>query len=164
MFRKILVPVDFSDITDKVLDEARALAKRFGAKTWLVHVAAPEPDFIGYEVGPAYIRDSIARDLREQHQRLQAFQDTFTAEGLEATSMLVPGIPVRKIVSEAERLEPDLIVIGSHGHGALYHLLMGSVAESVVKHATCPVLIVPAKQVEKAEAEVEAAGARTSDV
>lgn len=153
MFRKILVPVDFSDVTDKVLQEARALARQFGAKTWLVHVAAPEPDFIGYEVGPAYIRDSLARDLRDQHQRLQAYQDTFTSEGLDATSMLVPGIPVRKIVAEVERLAPDLIIVGSHGHGALYNLLMGSVAESIVKHATCPVLIVPAKAAPTAEAE-----------
>jgi len=153
MFRKILVPVDFSDVTDKVLDEARRIARSFDAKTWLVHVAAPEPDFIGYEVGPAYIRDSLARNLRDQHQRLQAYQGTFTAEGLEATSMLVPGIPVRKVVAEAERLAPDLIIIGSHGHGALYHLLMGSVAESVLKHAACPVLVVPSKLAEPTEAE-----------
>jgi nucleotide-binding universal stress UspA family protein len=161
MFRKILVPVDFSDVTDKVLDEARRIARSFNAKTWLVHVAAPEPDFIGYEVGPAYIRDSLARDLRDQHQRLQVYQEMFAAEHLEATSMLVPGIPVRKVVAEAERLAPDLIIIGSHGHGALYHLVMGSVAESVLKHATCPVLVVPCKLSEPTEADI-AAGETTT--
>ncbi|NLF29265.1 MAG: universal stress protein [Planctomycetes bacterium] len=144
MYTKILVPLDFSDVTDRVVDEALRTARQTGAKTWLIHVAAPEPDFIGYEVGPAYIRDSMARSLREQHQRLQQYQERFTAEGLEVKALLLSGVPTRKIVSEMARVQPDLVIIGSHGHGALYHLMMGSVATSIVKHAVCPVLVIPA--------------------
>ncbi len=162
MFRNILVPIDFSDITQSVLAEARRFARQFGGKITLIHVAAPEPDFIGYEVGPAYIRDSVARHLREEHLTLQKHQDTFRQEGLEVTSMLVPGVPVRKIVAEVDRLKPDLIIIGSHGHGALYHLLMGSVAEAVVKHASCPVLIVPAPAKVAEEVEMAVGAAETT--
>ncbi len=144
MCKKILVPLDFSDVTDHVVDEAQRMARQTGAKTWLIHVVAPEPDFIGYEVGPAYIRDSIARNLRDQHQRLQQYQERFAAEGLEAKALLLSGVPTRKILTEMDRVGPDLVIIGSHGHGALYHLMMGSVATSIVKHAACPVLIIPA--------------------
>ena len=156
MDTKILVPIDFSDVTDRVVEEALRTARQCGAKTWLIHVAAPEPDFIGFEVGPAYIRDSAARSLRDQHQRLQRYRERFTAERLEASALLVPGVPTRKILAEMDRIGPDLVILGSHGHGALYYLMMGSVATGIVKHAACPVLIIPAVTPEERAAAREA--------
>lgn len=145
MANEILVPVDFSDVTDAVLAEAARLGKAFGAKLWLIHVAVTEPDFVGYEIGPVYVRDSAAQQLRHEHQKLQEFQQGLQDDGLDVTAMLVPGEPAEKILDEIRRLEPERVVLGSHGHGALHHLLAGSVCEYILKHAPCPVVVVPCR-------------------
>jgi len=145
MSNNILAAIDFSDVTDAVVARAAQLAKALGAKVWLIHTATPEPDFVGYEVGPEYIRDSAARHLREEHKVLGQYQDKLLAEGVEVTAMLVPGEAVEKILQEAVSLEADWIVLGSHGHGALYNLLAGSVCQGVLHKATCPVVIVPSR-------------------
>ena len=147
----MLVPIDFSDITDDVLAEASQLATVFGAKIWLIHVAQARPDFIGYEVGPVYIREHVARQLHSEHRTLGAYQSRLAEQGLNVTAMLVPGRPQEKILQEAKRLNARWIVLGSHGHGALYHLLMGSVCESVLKKAPCTVIVVPKSNLGKTE-------------
>ena len=145
MSENILAAIDFSNVTDAVIARGEQLAKALGAKIWLIHAAIPEPDFVGYEVGPEYIRDSAARHLREEHQVLGQYQDKLRGEGVEVTAMLVPGEAVEKILQEAASLEADWIVLGSHGHGALYNLLAGSVCQGVLSKATCPVVIVPSR-------------------
>jgi len=145
MASSVVVPVDFSEGTEAVLAEAAKLAKALGAKVWLLHVAVAEPDFVGFEVGPVYIRDSVAEELREAHQKIQRHQEALREQGLDVTAMLLPGEAAEKIVAKARELKSDLIVLGSHGHGALYHLLMGSVCAAVLKDAPCPVVVVPAK-------------------
>jgi nucleotide-binding universal stress UspA family protein len=145
MAQNILAAVDFSDVTDSVVSRAAELAGSMGARLWLIHVATPQPDFMGYEVGPVYIRDSVAQQLRSQHQRLHQTRQMLHNQGLNVTAMLVSGTPVRKILDEAQRVSADMIVMGSHGHGALFHLLMGTVCYGVLHKASCPVVIVPAR-------------------
>ena len=145
MAEQILVPLDFSDATDAVLATARRLANALDLPLMLIHVAQAEGDFIGYQVGPQYIRDHVAEELWDQHEALEKLQQHLAADGIEAVAMLVPGDPGRKLVEEIDRLGPELIVIGSHGHGALYHLLTGSVCQAVLQHAACPVVVVPIK-------------------
>ena len=142
----ILVPVDFSDVTDAVLDRAARLAAAMGAKVWLIHVASPQPNFTGYEIGPVFIREDVAEELHRQHGQLMDCRERLQRRGVEATAMLVPGAVPEKILAEADRLEAGWIVLDSHGHGALYHLLAGSVCEGVLKGAKCPVVVVPARQ------------------
>ena len=142
--KKILVPVDFSNVTDSTLQAAARLAGALKAELTLLHVAAPEPEFIGYETGPATVRQAVAHQLSAEHKHLQDLQHTLEANALQVTALLVQGYTVEKILAEAERLPADLIVMGSHGHGGLHHLLMGSVAEGVVRKARCPVVLVPA--------------------
>jgi nucleotide-binding universal stress UspA family protein len=145
MSNNILAPIDFSDVTDAVIAKAAQLAKALDAKVWLIHAAVPEPDFVGYEVGPEYIRDSAARHLRDEHQKLGEYQEKFREIDVDVTAMLVPGEAVDKILQEAQRLKIDWIVLGSHGHGALYNLLAGSVCQGVLSKAQCPVVIVPSR-------------------
>lgn len=140
----ILVPIDFSPVTTQVLGHASVLAAGLGGRLYLVHVAAPDPEFVGYDAGPQTVRDQVARKYREQHQQLQAEADALRAGGLDAVAVLVQGPSVETILSEAERVCADLIVMGSHGHGAVYRLLAGSVSQGVLRRAPCPVLVVPA--------------------
>ncbi len=141
--KKILVPVDFSNVTDRTLQAAARLAGALKAELLLLHVAAPEPEFIGYETGPASVRQAVAHQLSSEHKQLQAMQHALESQALQVTALLVQGYTAEKILAEAERLPADLIVMGSHGHGGLHHLLMGSVAEGVVRKARCPVVLVP---------------------
>lgn len=145
-FSTILVPIDFSDVTPVVVQHATELAKAFGGRLILLHVSEPEPDFVGFDPGPQSVRVSVAKDFRTEHHRLDEFKHTLAASGLEAVALHIQGPLAEKILSEARQQSAGLIVMGSHGHGALYHLLVGSVASSVLKHAPCPVLIVPAPQ------------------
>ena len=142
--KNILVPLDFSDMTDRVADEAARMANLTGAAVTLIHVAAPDPDFVGYEPGPVSVRNNVAHELREEHRQLQATEKRLASQGLKVSSMLIQGYPVEKIAHEAVRIHAELIVMGSHGHGLLRHLVVGSVTEGVLRKAACPVLIVPA--------------------
>lgn len=141
--KKILVPVDFSNVTPRVVDAAADLSRALSAELVLLHVAQPEPEFIGYEPGPTSVRQAAARHMKEEHRQLHEIDHRLEAQGLKVTSLVVQGYVVEKILKETERVGADLVVMGSHGHGALRHLLVGSVAEGVLRKSPCPVLIVP---------------------
>jgi len=145
--KTLLTAIDFSDVTDAVLDQTRVIATAFEAKVFLVHVAPPEPSFVTYEPGPPSERAFRAKELREEHRQLQALAEKLAADGgPSAEPLMVSGGAVAKILEEAERLAANMIVLGSHGHGALYELLVGSVADGVMRKAKCPVLVVPARK------------------
>ena len=145
MIKTILVPIDFSDVTDVVLSVAGRFAKAFEARILLTHVATVKVDVTGFELCPQYVADSVARQLGQEDHTLHEYEKTLRGEGLEVTAMFASGSAVREIAEEAESLEPDLVVLGSHSHGVLHHLFTSSVLESMLKHATCPVVIVPRK-------------------
>ncbi len=140
----ILVAVDFSDVTPRVVDTARELATGRAAKLWLVHVAPPEPEFIGYEVGPQVVRQTAAMHVRQEHKDLQALAESLRKAGVEAAALLLQGATSDKLLEEAGRLPAGLLVIGTHGKGALRHLLLGSVSRQIIARAACPVVVVPA--------------------
>ena len=148
--KNILVPIDFSSISESVVDVAETLAECFSAKLWLVHVASPDPDFVGYDAGPQSVRDQLADHLRDEHQRLQATAAELRETGIDVTARLVQGPTAEKILAEAEQHAADLIVMGSHGHGAVHRALMGSVSERVLRKAACPVTLIPHQVVKSA--------------
>jgi len=149
----VLAALDFSHATNSVLDAARNLAKRLGARAVLLHVEAPEPEFVGYSPGPQTVRDRVAQDIRSDHDRLRGAQHVFEDEGVETDTLLVQGPAVDTIIEEAKRVDADYIVLGSHGHGALYELVMGSVTDGVLRHAPCPVVVVSADRGDTAAEE-----------
>ena len=139
----ILVAIDFSDVTPKVIEQAAKIARCFSSKLWLIHIAAPEPDFVGYSTGPQCERDWIANTLREEHQYLQDRALELETKGIDVTPLLVQGATVETILKEASKLNAELIVIGSHKHGILYKTLVGSVGKQIIERATCPILMIP---------------------
>ena len=144
--KTLLVPIDFSPVTDAVIGQAAQLAQAFGSALWLLYVAATDPDFVGYEAGPGSVRQQVAHELHDIHRRLQAHAQALRQQGVDATGLQIEGAIADTILREAQRLGADCIVLGSHGHGALRRALLGSVSEAVLHRATCPVLVLPARQ------------------
>ncbi len=144
----ILVPIDFSDVTSRVIDTAVAFASKFQSRIVLLHIAEPEPEFVGFEPGPQTVRIAVAHDFKAEHQRLDELKNQVAAEGLDAMAFQIQGPLAEKILQQATEHEAALIVMGSHGHGAIYNLLVGSVTSGVLKSAKCPVVVVPSSKVE----------------
>ena len=142
---KILAAVDFSPVTERVLGVLKQMSATFPAEVRLVHVAPPDPAFVGYVAGPGVVRDQVATELHASHQQLQELADRLRADGVDTTALQLQGATVATILAEAERLPAELIVLGSHGRGAVHHLLVGSVTDGVVRSAKVPVLLVPAR-------------------
>ena len=115
--QRVLVAVDFSASTEAVLRVAEELARALGTELRLVHVAAPEPEFVGYEVDSPALRDTHAAAYREEHRRLQELGDGLRAGGADVKALLIQGPTVEKILEEAERFDAGIVVLGSHGRG-----------------------------------------------
>ncbi len=132
--RKILCPVDLSGASQAANEFASVLAKSTGAEIVYFHVTLPEAPYGSY--GSADPSELMGQDLA----RLKSIQPT--VEGVQASWQVDFGPPAQRIVEYANENDVDLIVIGTHGHTGLRRVLMGSVAESVVRKAECPVLAI----------------------
>ncbi|MDT8391963.1 MAG: universal stress protein [Lentisphaeria bacterium] len=141
----MLVAVDFSETTDVVMKEAEKLALALAGRVWVLHVAPPDPDFIGYDPGPQAERDYIARQRHREHCEVQDLARQLKEKGIQATAVLAQGDTAAVILEQADQLEADMIILGTHGHGAVYHLIAGSVSKGVIKRAVCPVYVVPSR-------------------
>ncbi len=140
----ILVAVDLSGASQKILHYVKTLALGLSAKVWLLYAEKPELGFVGFGPGrPQSVLDHVAEDFKEKREELQREADKLQNSGIDAESLLVQGAAVEVILDEASKLKTDLIVVGSHGHGAVYHLVVGSVSEGVLHRSPCPVLVVP---------------------
>jgi nucleotide-binding universal stress UspA family protein len=141
---ELLVAVDFSDGTEHVMAVAARLARSAGATVHLLHVAAGEPAFVGYDApGGPEDRDHRAGELRDEHQALGVLADALTDAGVAVKPLLVKGATADVILREADRLGAALIVVGSHGHGAVHRFLVGSTPDALVRRSELPVLVVP---------------------
>jgi nucleotide-binding universal stress UspA family protein len=135
-YKKILAPVDFSDCSREGLRYATKFAECFGAKVIVLHVISlPYP----------YITDvALTDDLRKDAARqMQRFLETMEFRGLKVQTAITSGTPITEICSFAANKEVDLIITSTHGLSDLKQVSTGSVAEKVVRHAFCPVLVVP---------------------
>jgi universal stress protein A len=139
----IIVPTDFSYTSDAALGYARMLAARFGASLHLLHVV-DEPG--SWSEVYAAIPEIQLRLSADAARRLEAIAACLPPP-LHATSAVVCGAPVPTIVKVAETKGADLIVMGTHGRRGMGHLLLGSVAERVVRLAPCPVMTVREQQI-----------------
>ena len=143
--KTILVPTDFSECSDAAVKYGRAMADTFGASLHLLHgVQDPYTQPWAAEAVPAPLGDMLAQWQAQARVRLQELMP----EGARADVMVAVqvGSPFQEIVRYAEEQAIDLIVIGTHGRGPLGHMLLGSVAEKVVRKAPCPVLTVRQKE------------------
>ena len=143
---KLLVAIDFSEITNLILEKVEEIAKKTAAKVWLLHVAQPDPDFIGYDVGPDSERKFMATKFRDQHIKIQGISNVLKEKGIDITPLLIQGPTIETIIKEAKKLKVDMIVAGSHGHGTVFHILVGSISKGLLHKSPIPLLIIPAKK------------------
>jgi len=139
--KNILVAVDLYAGSEEVAGVAAGFAEAFSAKLYFLHVERANPAIIGDPDIPDE-RDVVASQVRTSHQELQELRDKMTPPGVEALALQIQGQTVQKIISEATKLDIDLMVVGFH-RDRLHHLLAGDVTKSVLNHAPCPVLVVP---------------------
>ena len=150
---QLLVGIDLSDSTEKVVNKTEEIARALAAKVWLLHVVKAEPaDFYvggqesgaaGFDLDPQAFRDSLAKRFHNEHRQIQEIADRLRQTGLDTTALLVEGAAVEAMLEEASKLDVDMIVVGSHGRGAMHQLLVGSVSEGILHKSECPVLVVP---------------------
>jgi nucleotide-binding universal stress UspA family protein len=146
---EVLVCVDFSETTERVMAAAIRLAAATGLTARVVHVAASEAELAGYdkESLEAATPDKRAGQLRDEHGRLADFTDRLSTAGVAVTEpALVMGHTAEQIVRLAQEDDAELILVGSHGHGGLHHLMVGSVTEDLLRRSPVPLVVVPAER------------------
>jgi len=135
--KRILAAVDFSETSDKAFDYAMSLARVFEAEVVALHVVH-DPIVYAPTTGQEW-RDEFERTIKE---KLDALLNRHTCEGVEVTAVIKQGGAWLEIIEYAKAEDCNMIVLGTHGHGPVQHMLMGSVAEKVVRKAKHPVLVV----------------------
>ncbi len=140
----LLVAVDFSSVTDDQLEIVSRLASP-NREIYLLHVAEPDPTFVGMQAGPEEVRHQVAEEFKREHDQIHDLADRLREQGHEVNALLVQGPTIQTILEQAEKLEAEVIVVGSHGRGKLFDLVVGSVSAGVIRKSPVPVLVVPSR-------------------
>jgi len=144
--KTLLTAVDLSPITPKVIEGAGALASSLGAKLILLHVTEPVAAYVPVGAAMDVITAPVPMeppDLDALKSRLEELAAPVRAKGVTVETVASVSLPVDEILDLAEKTGADMLVLGSHGHGALYHLFSGSVVTAVLQKATRPVMVIP---------------------
>lgn len=137
---KILVPIDFSDYSKSALSYAVDFAKFFNAELFLIYVVEPviyPPDFSMGQIAIPSVDLEMDKRAKEELDNLAKKQ---IPKELNAQTIVKTGKPFIEIIETASEIKADLIIIATHGHSGVEHILFGSTAEKVVRKALCPVL------------------------
>ncbi len=141
--KKILCPIDFSEHSLKALNNAIELAEKFEAELHLLNVVAPFP------VLPATphpinfnIQEYEDELVENSYESLKKISNQNTMKSIDVKLDILKGDASTQIIEYANKNEIDLVILSTHGSGALKHLLFGSVAEKVLRHANCPILTI----------------------
>ena len=144
---KLLAALDLSTTTPALLREARAWARRLSAELYLIHVAEPDPDFVGYGPGPESVRLAVAHKFQRAHQQIESAAQELRKEGVDTTALLLQGATAESILREADKLSVDAILMGTRARGVLHDMVVGSVSKQVLQKSTRPVLLIPPRDV-----------------
>ena len=136
-----LVPIDFSEYADQALAYAIRLASTLDAQLTLLHVMQPLP-MAGVDMGVTLPATYLQEVEAEVQRSMEAALARVTAAGLTGEQVVLYGVPFQEIIGTAKARQVDLIIMGTHGRTGLLHVLLGSVAEKVVRLAPCSVLVV----------------------
>ena len=155
MLKRVLVPVDFSDVTEAVVTSAKFIGEKFKPKFYLLHVISPlvyvsVPETMVVDVIDASVIEEIEETKRKNAENLlENLKKRF--EGFEVETIIDIGSPADVIVEQEEELDVDLTILGGHQKGLVERILLGSTSEAVVKHSKRPVLVVKGHAINKLE-------------
>lgn len=141
--KNILLTFDFNGKEKVLIDKALEMARAFDAKIWLLHIAAPDPDFVGNHVGPQSVRDIRAKELWKEHKKIEEFTDALKKKGAVAEGLLIQGRTIETVMEESEKLKANMIIAGHEEHGFWHNAIIGSISRQIIKKSKIPVLIVP---------------------
>ena len=139
----IIVAVDLSEATSRVIEAARGVADLTGASIYVLHVVEAGTEIMVYGSKPEATQEQIARDFPLEHASMSTLVKQLQDEGVDASALLAQGPAVATTLKKAEVLDAGLIVIGTHGHGAVSDALIGSYSAGVIRKSKLPVLVVP---------------------
>jgi nucleotide-binding universal stress UspA family protein len=141
--KHILVPIDFSHITGAVRDAVVPLAKAFDCKVTFLHVVPSmlEADSIKWNQLHEQ-QDKLANAFPPEYRKLWDMAEDLSTRACETDTLLMKGPAAEVILYEIQRLGIDYVIIGSHGHGAFYEMLVGSITDQVLRNSPCPVIVV----------------------
>ncbi|QLA15041.1 universal stress protein [Desulfolutivibrio sulfoxidireducens] len=138
---KILCAVDFSEHSPRVADYAAELARGFGAEVLCLYVAPSLSEYLGFHVPPSSIENFVGEIVAGADTTMEDFVAK-RFEGVPCTGKVLTGYAAEEILAAITNEKADLLVMGTHGRKGIDRILFGSVAEKVVKAATCPVLTI----------------------
>ena len=141
--KNILVSIDFEKQAGLLVDHAIELAKKFGAKLWLIHIAAPDPDFVGYDIGPQNVRDVRANELKEERRMLESYARELRENEIDVDAKLIEGPTVVTITKMIRKLNIDLLIIGHHKRNYFYKAFVGNTDIALINQLSIPVLTIP---------------------
>jgi nucleotide-binding universal stress UspA family protein len=142
----VIAAVDFSDHGEAIVREALLLARAAGSSLHLIHVAAGEPVLAGYDKEDisSFTRSARAGELTDEHRRVRELAEALTdTTRVDVHPLVVMGPASETLLTAIDELNASHIVLGTHGHGGMHHLMFGSVAQELVRRSTVPVLLVP---------------------
>lgn len=140
-FKNIIVPTDFSQLSEHAFEYAKDIAERRGATIHLVYVLEKQPPFLAMRSLDMDEDEVIANMLEQAQTQLNEAIKHFGEIKCEVKPVLRKGVDYEEIVQYSKEISADLIVIATHGRTGFIHTLIGSVAEKVIRHAKCPVLV-----------------------
>lgn len=147
--KTILAPVDFSSVTEAVIEAAQLLAQATHARILILTIVQP-PVITGDLAMLEDISEIIAASEKTAARQLKRLAQRIETPALQVETICLTGSPAGLILEQANKSDADYLVMGSHGHTALYDLLLGSTTHEVLRQARCPVMIVP-PPIKKAE-------------
>jgi nucleotide-binding universal stress UspA family protein len=148
--KTVVALIDYSDLTNRIVDQAVQVTKAFQGRLILLHVVPEEPAVV--ELGlasPTVMKPASERKVETDYNRLLDLRDSLANSGVNVLVQQLEQGGVHKVLEQCRALETDLIVMGSHHHSAIYNLLVGTFTNDVLKRATCPVMVVPAEEKKK---------------
>jgi nucleotide-binding universal stress UspA family protein len=156
--KKILCAVDFSSSTQDVVDAAAKLGRAVDGRIVLVAVVQALPPGVALDMAMVDLSELTLRAEKEADRQLAELKKRITFDAIDLETRRLTGSPVDKILEQAAVLPAEYIVMGSHGHTAIYDLLIGSTAQAVIKRSPCPVLVVPQRKEQAAKSDASKNG------
>jgi nucleotide-binding universal stress UspA family protein len=142
---KLLAAVDLSKASGYVIEAVHRVALATDAEVYVLHTIIPLPGIAGPEFNPVTEQQELSERYLDERDELNELVTQMVDADVNASALMAQGDPVKTILREAERLDAELIVVGSHGHGMMFDALVGSISAGILRKSTIPVLVVPVR-------------------